>query len=351
MIQLDHTQITLRKEKVCMATIRKFKGKWQVQIRRKGYPHITKSFLQKSSASQYAKEVELKMEKQIFNDMSEAQRTTLRDILTKYVEEGITELKSARTIKSKVKLILQDQIARCGLLQLRAKHVHEFRNRIKEGRAPKTINGYMETLISCWNYAKRNLSIALPAENPFELVSKYKIQNERDITITEEEYQRLLLASSQEKLNMLEDLIKFAVLTTARFSEIINLKRVNVDYNKRLATFIDTKNGDDRTIPLSNEVISILKKYPFGEKFFPIPTRDRFKEHWYRARGRAGLKHLRFHDLRSVGIRRMLLAGMQMHEVAIMSGHRTLSVLHRRYSRIQPEDLLNKINNLVVLQK
>ena len=330
-----------------MATIRKLNGKWQVMIRRKGYPHITKSFFQKSSASQYAKKVELKMETQTFDDMSEAQRTTLGDILTKYVEEGITELKSVRTIKSRVKLIQEDKIARYGLLQLRAKHVHEFRDRIKEGRKPKTINMYIETLISSWNYAKRNLSIALPAENPFNLVTKYKIQNERDVTITEEEYQRLLLAASHEKLNMLEDLIRFAVLTTARFSEIIKLKRSNVDYNKKLATFIDTKNGEDRTIPLSDEVIMILKKYPFGERFFPIPTRDKFKEHWYRARKKAGLSYLKFHDLRSVGIRRYLLAGMPIEQVAIISGHKSLTVLYKRYMRIKAQDLVEKVDNVV----
>jgi len=333
-----------------MATIRKFKGKWQVQIRKKGYPHVTKSFFEKSSASKYAKEVELQMERQTFEDMSEAQTTTLRDLLSKYVEEGISELKSQRSVRSRVKLILKHKIADYGLLQLRSKHVHVFKEQIKQGRAPKTINGYIELLRTCWSYAKKNLSIALPAENPFEMVSKYKIHNERDVTITEDEYQNLLSVADRSKFLMLGDLIRFAVLTTARYSEITSLKRSNVDFNKRLATFIDTKNGEDRTIPLSNEVIAILKKYPFGEKFFPIPTRDRFKEHWYRARRDANLTHLRFHDLRSVGIRRLLLAGMQLHEVAILSGHKTLAVLHRRYSRIKAEDLLEKINNIFAIK-
>ena len=45
-----------------MATIRKRKGKWQVQIRKKGYPNISKSFFEKSTASKYAKDVELQME-------------------------------------------------------------------------------------------------------------------------------------------------------------------------------------------------------------------------------------------------------------------------------------------------
>jgi hypothetical protein len=36
-----------------MATIRKRLGKWQVQIRRKNYPKIIKTFTEKSSADKH----------------------------------------------------------------------------------------------------------------------------------------------------------------------------------------------------------------------------------------------------------------------------------------------------------
>ena len=170
--------------------------------------------------------------------------------------------------------------------------------------------------------------------------------------LTTAEYERLLKEANNQPTKygqwpfpILEDLIKFAVLTCSRYSEITNLKRSNTDFDKKLATFKDTKNGTDRTIPLSDEVIAILKKYPFGDKFFPIKNRDRFKMYWYRARKRAGLSYLRFHDLRSVGITFHILNGMQLHEVALLSGHKTLAVLHRRYLRLKPTDLLEKVNN------
>tara|TARA_B100001964_G_scaffold188174_1_gene209423 strand:- start:31 stop:276 length:246 start_codon:yes stop_codon:yes gene_type:complete len=68
------------------------------------------------------------------------------------------------------------------------------------------------------------------------------------------------------------------------------------------------------------------------------------------AREAAGLKDFRFHDIRSHSIRKMILSGMQTIEVAKISGHKTLNVLHRRYSRLQPEDLLDKVNNVVILK-
>ncbi len=340
-----------------MATIRKHFGNWQVMIRRKGYPHISKSFTKKSTASTWAKQTELDMERETYNDVSLAARTTLKEVLLKYRDEGIVHLKSSRTIASKINIILKDKIASYGLTQLRSKHAWEFKKRISEGRSPKTINMYIDTLNSAWKYARTNLSIAVPAEAPASLVAKERVNNEREVDLTTAEYERLLKEANNQPTKygqwpfpILEDLIKFAVLTCARYSEITNLKRSNTDFDKKLATFKDTKNGTDRTIPLSDEVITILKKYPFGDKFFPIKNRDRFKMYWYRARKRAGLSHLRFHDLRSVGITFHILNGMQLHEVALLSGHKTLAVLHRRYLRLKPTDLLEKVNNPKIIK-
>ena len=339
-----------------MATIRKHGKKWQVIIRRKGYPAAVKSFTEKSTASSWAKQTELDMERETYNDVSLASRTTLREVLLKYRDEGIRDLKSARTVRSKINVILKDPIAAYGLLQLRSKHIWKFKDRVSEGRSPKTINMYIDTLNSVWKYARKNLSIAVPAEAPAALVSKEKVNNEREVTITWKEYERLLKEANNQPNNkehrfmMLEDLIKFAVLTCARYSEITNLKRCDTDFDKKLATFRDTKNGTDRTIPLSDEVIAILKKYPFGDKFFQVKNRDRFKEYWYRARRRAGLEHLRFHDLRSVGITFHMLQGMQLEKIALLSGHKTLAILYRRYLRLKPQDLLEELNNPKVVK-
>ncbi len=56
----EHT----RKEK--MASLRKLKsGKWQVIIRKKHQPQIIKSFIDKSTARKYGKDVEARMDRNI----------------------------------------------------------------------------------------------------------------------------------------------------------------------------------------------------------------------------------------------------------------------------------------------
>ena len=67
-----------------MATIRKRLGKWQVQIRRKNYPNIIKTFIEKSSADKYVREIEVLMDREQFQDLSAATNTTLGDILKRY---------------------------------------------------------------------------------------------------------------------------------------------------------------------------------------------------------------------------------------------------------------------------
>ena len=72
-----------------MAYIRKRRKKWQVVIRKKGHPHIAKSFTSYSLATSWAQESEANIAKGLFADLSEANQTLLRDALQRYI--GATE--------------------------------------------------------------------------------------------------------------------------------------------------------------------------------------------------------------------------------------------------------------------
>ena len=59
-----------KKGKNVMATIRKRRGKWFVEIRKSGYPKIYRTFFEKTDAKKYAKDIETQMDKNIFEDYS-----------------------------------------------------------------------------------------------------------------------------------------------------------------------------------------------------------------------------------------------------------------------------------------
>ena len=55
-----------------MAHLRKQGGKWLVEIKRKGYPGVYKSFYKLKDASRFARDVESQMERGVFEDYSGA---------------------------------------------------------------------------------------------------------------------------------------------------------------------------------------------------------------------------------------------------------------------------------------
>ena len=328
-----------------MATFRKLKSnKWQVIIRKNNYPHVVRTFLDKSTAVKFAKDVETKMDKMIWDDFSQAQSTTLKDILLKYREEITIKKKGWKEETPKINLLMRHKISSYSLMQLRSSHLYKFKEEMLIDRAPKTVNNYLQLISHVWKTAKKVWSLTLPAQNPVDLVVFEKVNNKRENILTREEYQSLLNCCTESKLNTLVDIVKFAYLTGARLGEITKLKRDDINFNEFVCTFRDTKNSEDRTIPLSNEVIDILKKYPFGETVFQI-KREQLRFYFVQARKKANLTKFRFHDLRACFCTNALLSGMSIAEVSSISGHKSWSQL-KRYTRIKPSDLLQKINNI-----
>ena len=325
-----------------MATIRKRFGKWQVQIRRHNYPQIIKSFKEKSTASKYAREIELKMDKQQFEDYSNAASITLRDILTRYRDEITPKKKGAKWETYKLNLLIRHKISSLSLLHLNPTALCALKNELSINRKPGTVKHYFNFINNAWNTAERVWGINLPPKNPIKYVILDKVYDRRDRILNEEEYKKLLASASVSNLRILNDMIILAYQTAMRFGEILKLNRKDVDLNKRLITLRDTKNGEDRTIPISNIAIEVLRKYPFGERYFII-KRDQFRHYFEQACRRAEINNFRFHDLRACAITKMFLSGMTVPEVAVISGHKTWSQLSR-YTRIKPEQLIDKIN-------
>ena len=68
-----------------MAHFKKVKNKWQVCVKKKGYPRQWKTFFDKATARKWAKNTEVQMDKNVFEDYSVAQGTSLKDLLIKYL--------------------------------------------------------------------------------------------------------------------------------------------------------------------------------------------------------------------------------------------------------------------------
>ena len=330
-----------------MANITKLKsGKWRVQIRSHN-KYISKSFLKKAHASMWAKEIEYQLDRDQYEDFSDSARISLGELITRYRDEITPHKKGRDTEKYKLNFILRHKIAKVKLLSLKAKHVIDFKKDISEGRAPSTINKYIHYIYTVWEVAKLNWDIALPYRNPCELVKKEKVKDKIDRILSIEEYQDLLQACTTSNLAFLSEIVEFAYITAMRFGEITKLKTSNINFEKSTALLIDTKNGETRLVPLTSRALEICQKFRFREKLFDI-NRDKFRHYFEQACFRAKVKNFRFHDLRACAITNLFLNGWSIAEVSVVSGHKTWSEL-KRYTRIQPDTLVSKINDVKVV--
>jgi len=336
----------IRKGKVDMAYIRKIKsGRWLVEVRKKGFPNVNKTFLDLKIARKFGRDVESKMERNVFEDYSGASGTTLKEILIKYRNEKTILKKGVREETSTINALINHQISLNSLMRLKSHHIYKLMRELSKTRKPSTVNKYVNIICHAWRVAKREWGINLPAENPCDMVTMNKVNDTRDRVLSREEYQKLLDACQKSSLNMLEDMVKFCYQTGARQGEMLRLKREHIDFEKKQITFFDTKNGLDRTLPIADATVAILKKYRFGEFVFNVIAR-RFRKHFSIACKRANVENFRAHDLRACFCTNALLSGLSIAQVSFLSGHRQWSQL-KKYTRIKPEDLSEKINNVV----
>ena len=83
-----------------MASFRKRdSGQWQAQVRKKGYPTQTKSFSSKAAATQWVRSIEYEMDQGLFVSRNEAERTTVGELLDRYLREYTPRKKGVYSLR------------------------------------------------------------------------------------------------------------------------------------------------------------------------------------------------------------------------------------------------------------
>lgn len=105
-----------------------------------------------------------------------------------------------------------------------------------------------------------------------------------------------------------------------------------------------TKNGASRGVPLSSRALTVLRSLPPSTtgRVFGDLTADAVKLSFRRAMDRAGITGLRFHDLRHEATSRLFEKGLNVMEVASVTGHKTLQML-KRYTHLNAIDLAARL--------
>ncbi len=165
---------------------------------------------------------------------------------------------------------------------------------------------------------------------------KVKASKPRNRWLTVEEEARLVMAAAPH----LKHLIRFAVDTGGRRSELLGLDWRDVDVARKRVTFRDTKNGEDRTLRLCKRAEATLKALGPKESGLVFTYRGEpikcIKKGFGSACERAGIEDFRFHDLRHTFASRLVQAGVPLYEVMNLTGHKSLEMV-QRYAHLAPD--------------
>ena len=83
-----------------MATIRKRGSRYNVQIRKEGYPSITQTFTHRSVAKKWASSIEADMERHLYTEVPD--QTTVEELLKRYQRQVLPSHKGHRVEAYKV---------------------------------------------------------------------------------------------------------------------------------------------------------------------------------------------------------------------------------------------------------
>ena len=326
-----------------MASFRNRSNQWQARVRRKGYPDETKSFATRQDAEKWARSVESDIDKGQFVNVNEAQRTTLGDLINRYLVEVTPLMKGASEDTIRLKAIMRKPLARWSLANLSAARTAAYRDeRLKEVSAGTVIRelAYLSAII---NHARREWGINVP--NPVQLIRKPQSPQARCKVLTDKEIEQLLYAlePTGRRSHWTKPAVELALATAMRRGELLALRWEYVDLQNRTAFLSDTKNGESRTVPLSSAAVQVLSSLPRHSSGMVIPVKFfTLDAAFKRALKRAGLDDVRFHDLRRTAITFMADKLPNVIELAAVSGHKSLMVL-KRYYHPKPQDLALKL--------
>lgn len=325
-----------------MGTIRR-RGEYQfqAQVRRAGFPPLSKTFESRRDAEKWVRSVEREMDTGGFVPRDEAARTTINDVAKRYREELLPKQKGQRQEDSRLKAV-EKQFGNYNLSAVTPAMVAKWRDELSKELSPQTVLHYLAVLKRLYKAAERDFGIPLPLGNPAAGVRMPTVANSRDRRLEPGEEERLLAALAASRSQHLKPVVLLALETAMRRGEILALRWEYVDLKRRVLHLPETKNGSSRDVPLSSRAVAVLAELPrnlSGRVFSTSETA--ITEGFQRAAKRAGIPDIRFHDLRHEATSR-LAEKLQMHELGKVNGNKSLRML-MRYYHPRAEDLAKKL--------
>jgi integrase len=308
---------------------------------------VNKTFSRKEDAKRYAIKFQSEIQQRRFSLMLESEKHTTNDMINYYRASVLPHLKDSQHREFHLKQ-LEEHCGTCKLSEISPAVIASLRDKLlqtpaTEGRhkgnprSQVTVNRYLATYRAMFNICVNELGWM--TENPVKKVKFFKEPPGRTRFLEGDQIQRVLQAAKElgPKTHLLYVL---ALVTGARRSELRYLKWENVRLDQGLIILNDTKNGETRSLMITETITAELKRQSAVANSAYIFSRDDDPDRvipiddiWKKIRKVAELEGFRFHDLRHTAASNMAMSGAGIREIGDLLGDKTLAMV-KRYSHL-----------------
>jgi integrase len=329
-----------------MASIDKRGNVWRARVRIHGFKDKTRSFDKRAEAQEWAGRIESQLLAGVDTVPDLDGQMTLGEALEKYAHEVSPKKKGAPQELRRIRAWQKRAVAPVKLSLLTPAHFNEFKVEREEVDevADNTIR--LDLMVVSALFKKAKTAWQMPyLNNPIAGVDLPSTSKWRDRRLSESEALRLEARLSAHSSYLFQLIVRFALNTAARRGEILRLKREDVNLKRRHVIFRDTKNGENRVVPLSKsayEAVDQALKTHEDEYAFPMGESTLYRM-WREVLKAAKITDFRFHDLRHEATSQLFERGLTTMEVQKITGHKTLSML-LRYTQMDAGHVVKRLD-------
>jgi integrase len=337
-----------------MATIRRRGSRWQAQIRRSGHPPLTSSHSTRREAEIWARAVEAQLDRDEHTNpqrrpAEQAQPVPpgpcnfrLAEVVARYIETVSSRKKGAAIERAILGAFLRHPICRQPVTTLSQRDFAAYRDHRLTGVLPTTLRREFSILHHMFEIARGEWGLPVPT-NPLKGLTIGALRPHRERRLRTGEEEALLSAAAKSRNQLITPIIRLAIETGLRRSELLRLEWPRVDLKQRLLLIPDSKNGRPRHVVLTQSALAVMLSLPRKDQRVFELSCNALRLAWERIKRRAGVEDLHFHDLRHEALSRFFEMGLTVPEVAALSGHRDPRMLFR-YSHAMRERILETMD-------
>ncbi|MBQ6515735.1 tyrosine-type recombinase/integrase [bacterium] len=330
-----------------MSTIKEILGKkgkkYQATIRLKGYKPLYKTFDSKTTAKEWAKEIEVQMKKGTWCKANIEVVSPIVSVeqLIRYFQKNEAPKRYSKHYQYdfmyewwiekighlNISDVTPNVLVRCKNILMSEPPDKPYKNHTLKSNS--TVRKYMFCLSAVFKYAVRELGII--QINPMSNVDKPK-KSKGVVRFLSDEERTALIRAAKENSDILYLFVILGIFSGGRYSEILTLSVENIDFQNEMIYYLETKNGESRGVPIYHRVMEIIKEYlekhniKSGYIFLNQKTKKLpyLKGQFENLVKETGINNFRLHDMRHSYGSYLAQNGAELLEIAQLMGHKNL---------------------------